>query len=77
MSERNARDYPRIEKRGFNGRSEANFVVIKCPIDQARFIFEALKLRNILIKCLTDLIRKLKIRCVLPLVRLKRWTPCN
>ena len=42
-----------MEKRGFNvWPSEANFVVIKCPIDQARFIFEALKLRNILIKCL-------------------------
>ena len=42
-----------LEKRGFNvWPSEANFVVIKCPIDQARFIFEALKLRHILIKCL-------------------------
>ncbi len=42
-----------LEKRGFNvWPSEANFVLIKCPIDQARFIFEALKLRNILIKCL-------------------------
>ena len=42
-----------LEKRGFNvWPSEANFVVIKCSIDQARSIFEALKLRHILIKCL-------------------------
>ena len=42
-----------LEKRGFKvWPSEANFVLIKCPIDQARFIFDALKLRNILIKCL-------------------------
>ena len=42
-----------LERLGFNvWPSEANFVVIKCSIDQARFIFEALKLRHILIKCL-------------------------
>ena len=42
-----------LEKRGFDvWPSEANFVVIRCSIDQARSIFEALKLRRILIKCL-------------------------
>ena len=53
MSGKNDEINPRIEKRGFNvWPSEANFVVIKCSIDQARSIFEALKLRQILIKCL-------------------------
>lgn len=42
-----------LESRGFSvSPSEANFVVVKCAVDQARPIFEALKLRQILIKCL-------------------------
>ncbi|HAN79998.1 MAG TPA: histidinol-phosphate transaminase [Gammaproteobacteria bacterium] len=42
-----------LEKRGFNvWPSEANFVVVKCEVDKARPIFEALKLRQILVKCL-------------------------
>ena len=42
-----------LGRRGFNvWPSEANFVVVKCSVDQARPIFEALKSRQILIKCL-------------------------
>jgi len=42
-----------LGSRGFNvWPSEANFVTIKCAVDQARPIFEALKLRQILVKCL-------------------------